>query len=195
MTKTKLVPALLGIAFGALAGGALAAPATYTIDPNHTYPTFEADHMGVSFWRGKINSSSGKITLDKAAGTGTVEVTMDMKSLDFGHQGLNDHAQTPDLFDTAKFPTATFTGKLVKFKDGAPTSVDGSLTLHGVTKPVTLTINKFVCKEHPMMKKEVCGADASTQINREDFGVAFGKQMGFGMGVTLRISVEALVAG
>ena len=194
MTTTKLVPALLGIVFSALAGGALAAPATYTIDPNHTYPTFEADHMGVSFWRGKINSSSGKITLDKAAGTGTVDVTMDMKSLDFGHQGLNDHAQTPDLFDTAKFPTATFTGKLVKFKDGAPTSVEGSLTLHGVTKPVTLTINKFVCKEHPMMKKEVCGADASTQINREDFGVAFGKQMGFGMGVTLRISVEALAS-
>jgi polyisoprenoid-binding protein YceI len=191
---TKLVPALLGIACSALAGVALAAPATYTIDPAHTYPTFEADHMGVSFWRGKINSSSGKITLDKTASTGTVEVTMDMKTIDFGHQGLNDHAQTPDLFDTAKFPTATFTGKLAKFKDGAPTAVEGTLTLHGVTKPVTLTINKFVCKEHPMMKKEVCGADASTQINREDFGVAFGKQMGFGMGVTLRISVDALAS-
>jgi len=194
MITTKLVPALLGVALAALAGGAQAAPATYTIDPAHTYPTFEADHMGVSFWRGKINSSSGKVTLDKAAGTGTVDVTMDMKSIDFGHQGLNDHAQTPDLFDTAKFPTATFTGKLVKFKDGAPTSVEGSLTLHGVTKPVTLTINKFVCKEHPMMKKEVCGADATTQINREDFGVSFGKQMGFGMAVTLRISIEALAS-
>ena len=114
MTTTKLVPALLGVALAALAGGAQAAPATYTIDPAHTYPTFEADHMGVSFWRGKINSSSGKVTLDKAAGTGTVDVTMDMKSIDFGHQGLNEHAQTPDLFDTAKFPTATFTGKLVK---------------------------------------------------------------------------------
>jgi polyisoprenoid-binding protein YceI len=195
MTPTKLVPTLLGMACGVLAGSALAAPASYQIDPNHTYPTFEADHMGISFWRGKINSSSGKITLDKAAGTGTVDVTMDMKSIDFGNQALNDHAQTPDLFDTAKFPTATFTGKLVKFKDGAPTAVEGSLTLHGVTKPVTLTINKFVCKEHPMMKKEVCGADASAQINREDYGVTFGKQMGFNMAVTLRISVEALAAG
>jgi polyisoprenoid-binding protein YceI len=194
MRSSTILRALLGVACGALGATALAAPMTYEIDPNHTYPTFEADHMGISFWRGKIDSSSGKITLDKAAGTGTVDVTMDMKTLDFGHKGLNDHAQTPDLFDTAKFPTATFTGKLVKFKDGAPTSVEGSLTLHGVTKPVTLTINKFVCKEHPMMKKEVCGADASAQINREDFGVAFGKQMGFGMGVTLRISVEALAA-
>jgi polyisoprenoid-binding protein YceI len=195
MTASKLVPTLLGIACSALTGAALAAPATYTIDPAHTYPTFEADHMGVSLWRGKINSSSGKITLDRQAATGTVEVTMDMKSIDFGHQGLNDHAQTPDLFDTAKFPTATYTGKLVDFRNGAPTAVDGTLTLHGVTKPVKLQIDKFICKEHPMMKKEVCGADASTQINREDFGVAFGKQMGFGMGVTLRISVEALVTG
>ena len=195
MTTSKLVPTLLGIACSAMAGAALAAPATYNVDPAHTYPTFEADHMGVSLWRGKINSSSGKITLDRQAATGTVEVTMDMKSIDFGHQGLNDHAQTPDLFDTAKFPTATYTGKLVDFRNGAPTAVDGTLTLHGVTKPVKLQIDKFICKEHPMMKKEVCGADASTQINREDFGVAFGKQMGFGMGVTLRISVEALVTG
>ena len=191
---TKLGPTLIGIACGTMAAVASAAPASYAIDPAHTYPTFEADHMGgLSFWRGKVNSSSGTITLDKAASTGTVEVTMDMKTIDFGHQGLNDHAQTPDLFDTAKYPTATFSGKLVKFQNGAPTAVEGSLTLHGVTKPVTLTINKFLCKEHPMQKKEVCGADASAQINREDFGISLGKGL-FDMGVTLRISVEALIA-
>jgi len=191
---TKLGPTLIGIACGAMAAVASAAPASYAIDPAHTYPTFEADHMGgLSFWRGKVNSSSGTITLDKAASTGTVEVTMDMKTIDFGHQGLNDHAQTPDLFDTAKYPTATFSGKLVKFQNGAPTAVEGSLTLHGVTKPVTLTINKFLCKEHPMQKKEVCGADASAQINREDFGISLGKGL-FDMGVTLRISVEALAS-
>ena len=193
--RTSFVPALLGVACGAIAGVAFAAPVTYNIDPNHTYPTFEADHMGgMSMWRGKVNSSSGKITLDKAASTGTVEVTMDMKSIDFGHQGLNDHAQTPDLFDTAKYPTATYSGKLVKFQNGAPTEVEGTLTLHGVTKPVTLKINSFTCKEHPMQKKEFCGADASATINRDEFGVNFGQQMGFKMGVTLRISVEALVA-
>jgi len=192
--STKFVPTLLGIACSALAASALAAPAAYDIDPAHTYPTFEADHNGISYWRGKINSSVGKITLDKEAGAGTVEVTMDMKTLDFGHQGLNDHAQTPDIFDTAKFPTATFTGKLVNFRDGAPTAVEGTLTMHGVTKPVTLTVNKFGCKPG-RGGREVCGADASTTINREDFGVSFGKQMGFNMGVTLRISVEAQAAG
>jgi len=190
--RLSFLPAFLCTACGAFAGAAAAAPVTYTIDPDHTYPTFEADHMGgMSYWRGKINSSSGKIVLDKSAGSGSVEVTMDMKTIDFGNDALNAHAQTPDLFDTAKYPTATFTGKLAKFQNGSPTEVDGTLTLHGVTKPVTLKINSFMCKDHPMKKKEFCGADASTTINRDDFGVDFGKQMGFKMGVTLRISVEA----
>jgi polyisoprenoid-binding protein YceI len=173
---------------------ALAAPVTYNIDSNHTYPTFEADHLGgLSYWRGKVNSTSGTVTLDKEAQSGTVDITMDMKTIDFGHQGLNDHAQTPDLFDTAQFPTATYTGRLTNFRNGAPTAVEGELTLHGVTKPLTLTINKFMCKEHPMQRREVCGADASATLNRGDFGVNFGQQMGFDMGVTLRISIEAIV--
>ena len=190
--RTSFVPALLSVACGAFAGAAAAAPVSYEIDPQHTYPSFEADHMGgMSVWRGKINSSAGKIVLDKQAGTGTVDVTIDMKTIDFGIDALNAHAQTPDLFDTAKYPTATYTGKLAKFQNGAPTEVDGTLTLHGVSKPVTLKINSFMCKDHPMKKKEFCGADASATINRDDFGVDFGKQMGFKMGVTLRIQIEA----
>jgi polyisoprenoid-binding protein YceI len=190
--RTSFVPALLSVACGALAGAAAAAPVSYEIDPQHTYPSFEADHMGgMSVWRGKVNSSSGKIVLDKQAGTGTVDVTMDMKTIDFGIDALNNHAQTADIFDTAKYPTATYTGKLAKFQNGAPTEVDGTLTLHGVSKPVTLKINSFMCKDHPMKKKEFCGADASATINRDDFGVDFGKQMGFKMAVTLRIQIEA----
>ena len=190
--RTSFVPALLSVACGAFAGAAAAAPVSYEIDPQHTYPSFEADHMGgMSVWRGKINSSAGKIVLDKQAGTGTVEVTMDMKTIDFGIDALNAHAQTADLFDVAKYPTATYTGKLAKFQNGAPTEVDGTLTLHGVSKPVTLKINSFMCKDHPMKKKEFCGADASATLNRDDFGVDFGKQMGFKMGVTLRIQIEA----
>lgn len=193
-STTKLVPTLLGLACGALAASASAAPVTYEIDASHTYPSFEADHSGgMSLWRGKFNSSSGKITLDKEAGAGTVDVTIDMKSIDFGHQGLNDHAQTPDIFDTAKFPTATFSGKLAGFRNGAPTTVEGNLTMHGVTKPVTLTVNTFKCGPS-RSGKEVCGADAQATINREDWGVDFGKSFGFDMKVVLRISVEALAA-
>jgi polyisoprenoid-binding protein YceI len=187
----KLVSTFLGLAFAA---GVSAAPVTYEIDAAHTYPSFEADHSGgVSVWRGKFNSSAGKITLDKAASAGTVEVTIDMKSIDFGNQALNDHANTPDIFDTAKFPTATYSGKLAGFKNGAPTTVEGNLTMHGVTKPVTLTLNSFKCAPH-RSGREVCGADASATINREDFGVAFGKAFGFDMKVMLRIQVEALAA-
>ena len=175
--------------------GALAAPVKYDIDSSHTYPSFEADHMGgLSVWRGKFNSTSGTITLDKEAQTGTVEITIDTSSIDFGHDKLNEHAKSSDMFDVAKYPTATYTGKLVNFKNDAPTEVDGTLELHGVKKPVKLTINKFTCKPHPMLKKEVCGADASAVINREDFGISYGKQFGFDMTVKLAIQVEALKA-
>jgi polyisoprenoid-binding protein YceI len=187
-SSTKFVSTFLGLAFAA---GVSAAPVTYEIDPAHTYPSFEADHSGgVSLWRGKINSSTGRIVLDKEAGSGTVEVTMDMKTIDFGHQGLNDHAQTPDIFDTAQFPTATYQGRLVDFRNGAPTAVEGNLTMHGVTKPVRLTLNSFKCAPS-RSGGEVCGADALATIDRSEWGVNFGQNFGFDMKVTLRISVEA----
>jgi polyisoprenoid-binding protein YceI len=192
---TKLAPALLTLACGALAGAAVAAPAAYNIDSAHTYPAFEADHMGgVSLWRGKVNSSKGTITLDKAAGAGTVDITMDMTTIDFGNDALNKHANTPDIFDTAKFPEAKYAGKLVKFQNGAPTEVEGTLTMHGVTKPVTLKVNSFRCIQDQRAMKERCGADATATIMRDEFGVDFGKAFGFKMDVTLRISVEALAA-
>ncbi|MGH8208674.1 MAG: YceI family protein [Steroidobacteraceae bacterium] len=176
-----------------VAGAAFAAPVTYDIDPNHTYPSFEADHMGgLSVWRGKLDKTSGTIVLDTDKGTGTVEITVDTGSIDFGQEKLNEHAQGPDLFDVAKYPTATYKGKLVNFKNGAPTEVQGEFTLHGVTKPLTLTINQFLCKLEPMRKKEVCGADASATFNRKDYGMSFGEAYGFKMGVKLAIQVEAV---
>ena len=191
MISRVLQTSLLGLAFAC--GAAAAAPATYSVDPNHTFPSFEADHMGgVSVWRGKFNSSSGTITLDKEAQAGTVDIKIDAASIDFGHEKLNGHAKGPDLFDVEKFPTASYTGKLAGFKNGAPTEVDGSLTLHGVTKPVKLKINKFLCKPHPMSKKEVCGADASGSFKRDEFGLGYGQQMGFDMNINLQIQVEAV---
>jgi polyisoprenoid-binding protein YceI len=179
----------------AFAGTAIAAPATYNIDPNHTYPSFEADHMGgLSTWRGKFNTNSGKIVLDTAAKTGTVEVVVDIASIDFGHDKMNEHAKGAEIFDVAKFPTATYKGTLASFTDGKPTKVTGNLTLHGVTKPVDLTINSFLCKPNPMTKKEVCGADALATFKRSDFGVDFGAAYGFKQEVTLRIQVEAVKA-
>jgi polyisoprenoid-binding protein YceI len=179
-----------------MTGSAIAAPVTYNVDPAHTYPSFEADHMGgLSVWRGKFEKSSGTIVLDKEKAAGTVDVTIDASSIDFGHAKLNEHAKSPEIFDVAKFPTATYKGTLTKFKDGVPTEVDGQFTLHGVTKPLTLTINQFKCMISPMTKKEVCGADASATFNRSDYGVSFGDKYGFKQEVKLQIQVEAGRAG
>lgn len=173
------------------AATAVAAPVTYKVDSRHTYPSFQADHGGgMSYWRGKFNSTSGSIVLDKQAGTGTVDITVDAASIDFGLDDMNKHARSADMFDVEKFPTATYKGKLVKFKDGAPTEAEGELTIHGVTKPVKLTINSFKCKPNKE-QKDYCGADASAKFSREDFGVSFGKSFGFLMDVTLQIQVEA----
>lgn len=194
-TALKGLLGAVAVAGSAFVSSAVAAPVKYTIDAAHTYPSFEVDHMGgLSNWRGKFNSSSGTITLDRDAKAGEVEVKINTASIDFGLDKMSAHAAGPDMLDTEKFPTATYKGKLVNFKDGAPTEVDGTLELHGVTKPVKLKINSFVCKPHPMTKKEVCGADASGSFNREDFGVAYGKQMGFKMDVKLQIQVEAVKA-
>jgi polyisoprenoid-binding protein YceI len=179
-----------------IASAVIAAPVTYNVDPNHTYPSFEADHFGgLSVWRGKFDKSSGTVVLDKEKSTGTVNITIDTSSIDFGHPKLNEHARSAEMFDVAKFPTASYKGTLAKFKDGAPTEVDGEFTLHGVTKPLKLTINSFKCMMNPMVKKEVCGADAAATLNRSDFGVSYGDKYGFKQEVKLQIQVEGIRAG
>jgi polyisoprenoid-binding protein YceI len=187
---------LLASALSLAAATAFAAPVTYNVDPAHTYPSFEADHMGgLSQWRGKFNATSGTIVYDKDAKSGTVDITVDTTSLDFGNDKLNEHAmKDPAMFEVSKYPTATYKGKLAKFVNGAPTQVDGELTMHGVTKPVTLKINSFLCKPSPMTKKEVCGADAVGTFSRYDFGITYGQNFGFKPEVTLRIQVEAPIA-
>lgn len=175
------------------AGVAAAAPETYTIDPTHTYPSFEADHMGgMSMWRGKFRTSSGTVTFDAAAQTGEVNITIDPASVDFGMDALDAEAKGPDMFNVAKYPTATYKGKLAEFKNGAPTAVVGEFTFHGVTKPLKLTIRSFKCAPSPMTKKQTCGADAVATFNRADYGMDYGITYGFKMAVNLAIQVEAM---
>jgi polyisoprenoid-binding protein YceI len=184
----RIVLASLAALLGA---SAFAAPVTYNLDPNHTFPSFSADHFGgLSVWRGKFDATSGKVVYDKDAKSGSIEVTVDMNSLDFGMPKLNEHAKSAEMFDVAKYPTATFAGKFTKFNGATPTQIEGTLTMHGVTKPVALNIDSFKCIQNPMNKKEVCGADANGTINRADFGVNFGDKLGFKMDVKLQIQVE-----
>ncbi|MDB6060080.1 MAG: YceI family protein [Verrucomicrobiaceae bacterium] len=195
--KKNLFTALVSasVLSAAIATSAMAAPVTYNLDPNHTYPSFEADHFGgLSVWRGKFKQSSGKVVLDRAAKTGTVDVTVQTDSVDFGHEKMDAHFKGEEFFDTAKYPTATYKGKFSAFNGDVPTEVQGEFTLHGVTKPLTLKINQFKCITNPMLKKDVCGADASADFKRSDYGVNFGEAYGFNMDVKLLIQVEGIKA-
>ena len=166
---------------------------SYNIEPGHTYPSFEADHLGISFWRGKFLKTSGKVTLDRAAQNGTLEINIDASSIDFGHAKMNEHARSKDMFNIEKFPNITYKSTALKFDGDKLVAVEGEMTLLGVTKPMKLTINHFKCIMHPMLKREVCGADASAQFDRTDFGLNYGIPR-FAPDVKLAIQVEAVKA-
>jgi polyisoprenoid-binding protein YceI len=190
MKQQLLIAALLA---AGVATGASAAESTYQLDPTHTYPSFEADHFGgASIWRGKFNKSSGSFTIDTAAKKGTLDVTVDLTSVDIGNDALTAELKGDKFFDTAKFPTAVYKGTSFKFKGDVPVEVVGTLTLHGVTKPVNLKVLSYKCYQNPMIKKEVCGTDSLATFNRDDFGVDYGKAYGFKMPVTLRIQAEGV---
>ncbi len=186
----RLLPVLLASA--AVAPAASAQSVTYAIDPGHTFPAFEADHMGMSLFRGKFDRNSGTIVLDKTAGTGTVSVDIDLASVHFGNPELDKLMAGPDYFDTAQHPVAHYEGKLAGFVDGKPTRVDGTLTMRGISRPVALEIRAFKCMPHPVFKRDWCGADAYGHFSRADFGITAGKDWGFSMDTALRIQVEAV---
>ena len=191
MTKYLIAAGVLA----AITGSAAAAPTTYNLDPRHTYPSFEADHFGgVSVWRGKFTKSSGVVTLDVAAKSGAVDVSIDTASLDTGNAPLDTKVKSADFLDVDKYPSATFKGSSVRFEGDTPVEVSGDFTLHGVTRPLTLKIVSFKCFVNPLIKKEVCGADASAQFDRADYGVSWGTNYGFKTLTRLQIQVEGVKA-
>jgi polyisoprenoid-binding protein YceI len=174
-----------------LSSPALAAPETYVIDSNHTLPRFSYSHLGYSVQLSRFDKTSGKIVYDADADAGSVDVTIDMKSVDTGSAKFNEHIQSEDFLDTAKYPVATFKSTAVRFVGGKPATVEGNLTIKGVTKPVTLTVVSFQHMMHPMLKKDAIGATATATIKRSDFEA--GKYAPLvGDEVTLTIPVEAL---
>ena len=189
MNRFTRFSAVLALAAG-LAAPALAAPATYVIDPTHTYVRFSYDHLGLSTQLSRFDQTSGTVVYDKAARTAAVNVTVDTKSVDSGYATFNEHLQSADFLDTAQFPTATFKSTKVMFQGDKPVSIDGNLTIKGITKPVTLKVTNFVNMPHPMLKKDAIGADASVVIKRSDFNA--GKYVpAVGDEVTISIALEA----
>ena len=177
--------------FAALAGSAIAAPVTYNVDGSHTYPRFSYSHFGYSTQLSSFKNTSGKVVFDAEAKTGSVDITIDMKSVNTGFDDFNGHLQGEDFLDTAKFPTATFKSTKVVFEGDKPKTVEGNLTIKGVTKPVTLKVSHFVTMPHPMLKKDTIGANASTVIKRSEFNA--GKHAPYvGDEVTITVSLEAI---
>lgn len=166
---------------------------TYNVEPNHTYPSFEAGHLGISVWRGKFTKTSGSVTLDRAAKSGTVDIAIDPASIDFGHAKMEEHARGQDFFNVEFFPKITYKGRISKWNGDAPAAVEGEMTLLGVTRPLNLAINSFKCIQHPMLKREVCGADASGGFRRSDFGMKYGLPL-HGDDIRLAIQIEAIRA-
>lgn len=183
-------PTLAALLAVAVSAPALAAPVTYTIDPNHTYPTFEVDHLGYSIQRGRFNKSSGRITLDTAAHQGSVELSIDATSIDMGFAKWNENMRGENYFNTDAYPTITFRANQFTFDGDRPIAAHGQLTLLGITKPVTLTIQRFHCAPHPLFKRDTCGADITASLKRSEFGMT--KYIpSIGDEVRLLISVEA----
>ena len=175
----------------AAAAPALAAPVTYTVDNTHTFPRFSYSHFGYSTQLSRFDTTRGRVVYDAAAKTGSVDITIDAKSVNTGYATFNEHIQGEDFLDTAKFPTATFKSTKVIFKGDKPVKVEGNLTLKGVTKPVTLTVTSFQSMAHPMLKKPAIGANAFTVVKRSDFGA--GKYAPYvGDEVRIDIALEAI---
>lgn len=188
-TLNKIAAALVLAA--AAAAPVAAAPETYTIDGDHTFPRFSYNHFGYSTQLSRFDKTTGKVVFDRAAKTGSVDIVIDAKSVDTGNATFNEHIQEEDFLNTAKYPTATFRSTKVIFEGDKPVAIEGKLTLKGVTKPVTLTVTSFQAMPHPMLKKDAIGANAWTVVKRSDFNM--GKYAPHvGDDVRIDIAIEAI---
>jgi polyisoprenoid-binding protein YceI len=174
-----------------------AAPENYTLDPLHTYPNFSVDHLGVSTMWGRFGKTTGKLMIDHAAKKASIELQVETASIDTGDnlrgsraRARDEHLRTADFFNVQEFPHMTYKSTNVKFAGENPSEIDGQLTLLGVTKPLTLKIDRWTCKDHPVSKKPMCGGNASGAFKRSDFGMKYGLP-GVGDEIRLFVEVEA----
>lgn len=179
----------LSILIASAAIPAIASPVTYTLDPSHSFVHFAYSHMGFSHQEQRINKVTGSITFDAASKTGSVDVAIDLRSVDTGSR-LDEDIQGPDFFDTAKFPVATFRSTAVKFVGDKPDTISGNLTIKGITKPVVLKLENFHQGFHPLRRRPAIGADATAKISRAAYDMGKDEPL-VGDDVTVRIDLEA----
>lgn len=186
--KRTLLPATVAALFTALP--ASAELESYTVDPRHTFPTYEVSHFGYSMQRGRFNKSSGRITLDTAARKCSADIEIDAASVSSGVDKLDEHLRSADFFNVARHPQITFRTTDCVFEGDKVKGATGELTINGVTRPVALVANVFQCAPNPMIKMKQCGADLETTIKRSEFGMTYALPA-LGDDVKLRINVES----
>lgn len=187
----KSLIALVSAAAALSTGTVLAQPATYAIDPTHTFVTFEVSHFGTSINRGRFDKKSGSVTFDKVNKSGKVDLTLETASISTGTAGFDRHLQSKDFFNSAEHPSARFVADKFVFAGDKVVEVEGQLTLLGKTNPVVLKAQRFNCYDNPMLKREVCGGDFETTIQRSQYGMSYGIP-GIPDAVKLVIQVEAV---
>jgi len=157
---------------GALLSSAIyAAPEEFTIDPAHTYVTFEVRHLGISTQRGRFNQASGRAVFDADSDAGSLEIKIDARSIDTGNEAMEKLLRGDDFFNVEKFPEIIFRSKSVSYVQGKPDKIEGELTLLGVTKPITVSVLSYNCTRLPFLVRLTCGMDATTTIRRSEFGM------------------------
>ena len=182
--------------FVAVAVAVCAVPAAaqdvYVLEPAHSQPVWETRHIGMALQRGSFGKASGKITLDRAAKKGTVDITIDANSIKPFDARLDPILRGPRFFNVEKFPTMEFKGDDVVFDGDRVVRVSGNFTMLGVTKPLTLQVADFKCGEQAFNKKPMCAADATGTVKRSDYGMTDGLAIGNPADeVRLLIPVEA----
>jgi len=195
MIKQPLLSAValatLGIASVFGTGSAHAQAGTYSVDPTHTFVTWEAMHFGTSTSRGRFDKKEGTIQFDRAGKTGKIDITIETGSISTGVPPFDRHLQSKDFFDSATHPTARFVSDKLSFEGDKVTSASGTLTLLGKSLPVTLSASRFNCYQSPILKREVCGGDFETTLQRSQWGMGYGLP-GIPDNVKLVIQVEAV---
>jgi polyisoprenoid-binding protein YceI len=187
--RTTLIAAALATSFFTTARAEVA---TYNVDPSHTFVTFEVTHFGTSTNRGRFDKKIGVIVIDKVAKSGKVELVLETNSINTGTPTFDKHLQSDNFFNSAVFPEAKFVSSKFTFAGEKVTEVAGQLTLLGKTNPVVLKATNFNCYMNPVLKREVCGGDFQTIIQRSDYGMGWGIDLGIPAAVKLAIQVEAV---
>ena len=173
-------------------GAAQAEMATYTIDPSHTFATFQISHFGASVNRGRLDKKEGTVQFDRAGKSGKVDVRFDTSSINSGTPAFDKHLKSADIFNAEQHPTMRFVSDKFVFDGDKVSAVEGQLTMLGKTQPLTLKANQFNCYQSPMLKREVCGGDFEGTLDRTAFGMDYGVQFGFDKNVRIVVQVEAV---